>query len=238
MAIQQQKLNYPKHYRHEFKYEINANQLFLLKERLPEVLQTDRHTDATGRYTVRSLYFDDYFNSCYQENENGTDPREKFRIRLYNGSDQRISLEVKKKECGMTYKQSCIIERDIVESLIDGGFLVYEKKMHPLLKRLFYLQETRFLRPKIVVEYDRTPFIYEDGNVRVTLDVDIRSSTLVDRFLEPEMNCRPIMPIGNNLLEVKYDEFFPDFIKHTLCVSGLRRTTFSKYYLCRKYGGF
>lgn len=30
-------------------------------------------------YHIRSLYFDDYYNSCYNENEIGTDPREKFR---------------------------------------------------------------------------------------------------------------------------------------------------------------
>jgi len=43
------------------------------------------------------------------------------------------------------------------------------------------------------------------------------------------------MPIGQHLIELKYDEFLPDFIKELLELNNLQRTTFSKYYLCRKY---
>ena len=94
-------------FRHEFKYEIDEYQVAVLQNRLADIMQFDKHARDTGIYEVRSLYFDDFFNSCYYENENGTDPREKFRIRIYNGSAQIIRLELKRKECGKTLKRYC-----------------------------------------------------------------------------------------------------------------------------------
>jgi hypothetical protein len=43
------------------------------------------------------------------------------------------------------------------------------------------------------------------------------------------------MQTGQHLVEVKYDEFFPDFIKGSLQLNNLQQTAFSKYYLCRKF---
>ena len=89
--------------------------------------------------------------------------------------------------------------------------------------------------PKVIVEYDRIPFICRDGNVRITLDMNIRASSRPDDFLNEKLTTRPIMSVGQNLLEVKYDEFLPDYINHSMQMRGLRQATFSKYYLCRRY---
>ena len=35
-------------------------------------------------YTIRSLYFDDYWNSAYAEKDAGILVRKKYRIRIYN----------------------------------------------------------------------------------------------------------------------------------------------------------
>ena len=226
-----------KTFRHEFKYEINSNQLELLKFKIPTIMNSDAHTKEDGSYQIRSLYFDDYYNSCYYENENGTDPREKFRIRIYNGSSDFIKLEQKRKEHGKTFKSSCRITKEQVTQLIEGKGITWDDGMNELLKKLYVLQETKGMQPKVIVEYDRIPFIYKEGNVRATLDLDIRTSTDIGSFLEPDINCRLIMPEGVNLLEVKYDEFLPDYIYRTLQLNLLRQTTFSKYYLCRKFGG-
>ena len=97
-------------------------------------------------------------------------------------------------------------------------------------------QSTRLLQPKVIVEYDRVPFVYPDGNVRVTLDLQIRSSDRIESFLDKEIASRAIMPTNRHLLEVKFDEYIPDFIYQAVQAQNLQQTTFSKYYLCRKYG--
>ena len=224
-------------YRHEFKYVIDPYQLEILLVKLPGIMQRDLHTATDGVYEVRSLYFDDYSNSCYSENESGIDLRAKYRIRIYNGSPERIRFECKRKEHGMTQKSSCPISVEQVERILKGGHLVFQDQMHPLLKKLFILQETRDFKPKVIVEYDRIPFVCWDGNVRVTLDTNIRSSVDFHSFLDFAVISRPIMPVGINLLEVKYDSFLPDYIKNTIQMDGLRQSSFSKYYLCRKIGG-
>lgn len=224
-------------YRHEYKYAINSYQLETLKARLPYLMNTDPHAGSTGQYNIRSLYFDDYEDSGFYDKENGTDPREKFRIRIYNASDDVIKLELKRKDRGKTLKTACSLTKKQAESMISGYGVSWEDGMHPLLKQFYLLQETRCLKPKVIVEYDRMPFVYEAGNVRATLDRDIRATTDIESFFDKQTNCRLIMPEGIELLEVKFDEFLPDYIYQTLQLNHLQQTTFSKYYLCRKFGG-
>ena len=61
------------------------------------------------------------------------------------------------------------------------------------------------------------------------------SSDEICSFLKPEVRRRSIMPTGHHILEVKFDEFLPDYIYRNLQLNSLRQTAFSKYYLCRKY---
>ena len=91
------------------------------------------------------------------------------------------------------------------------------------------------MKPKVIVEYDRVPYVYRLGNVRITLDKNISSSSRIEDFLEKEIPKRPVMPAGWHVLEVKFDEFLPDYIKSTLQLDSLKQTAFSKFYLCRKF---
>lgn len=209
-----------------------------MESRAEAILQRDRHTSQSGPYAgiynIRSLYFDDARNTCYYENENGTDPREKFRIRIYNHSDSRITLELKRKQHGKCLKSSCPLTREQCQVLITGGCLPEGNDYPPLLQKLLLQIRTRGLRPVVIVEYDRTPFIYPAGNVRVTLDRNISASTQCRDFLRDTIPLRPILPAGQHILEVKWDELLPDFIARSLSLDKLQWTSFSKFYLCRK----
>ena len=222
-------------YRHELKYEITDAQLQLLKNRITHLIPQDSHAGPSGSYNIRSLYFDDQYDRCLRENEDGTDPREKFRIRIYNHSVDRITLECKRKERGKTHKTSCPLTIDQTRQLMRGIPLGDIASQPPLLQKLTVQMLTRRLRPVVIVEYDRVPYIYKNGNVRITLDTNISSSSAVDRFLEKSIPKRPVLSVGQQLLEVKYDEYLPDFIYRNLQLHSLRQTAFSKYYICRKY---
>ncbi len=222
-------------YRNELKYVVTEAELTLLENRIRSLIRLDRHAGADGTYQIRSLYFDDLENTCYQENEMGTDPREKFRIRIYNGSADRISLELKKKQHSMTQKLSCLLTEEQCRELMAGRPLPFDASYPPVLQKLNLLMRTRLMRPKVIVEYDRTPFVEKLGNTRVTLDRNIRSSNAVLSFLEKEIPGRPVMPAGRQILEVKYDEFLPDHLYRNLQLARLRQTAFSKYYLCRRF---
>lgn len=221
-------------YRHEFKYRCTAAQLAVLKGRLDAVMVPDCHAGPEG-YTIRSLYFDDWENRCYYENENGTDPREKFRIRIYNASADRITLECKRKEHGKTLKTACPLTRQQFDALLNNRCGLSERADQVLLNKFLLLQSTRGMTPAVIVEYDRMPYVCEAGNVRITLDQNIRSSDDFSHFFSADIPFRAVMPLGEQLLEVKYDQLLPDYIRQALSLDCLRQTTFSKYYLCRKF---
>lgn len=222
-------------YRHELKYVVTAPQMALLESHIRGLIPPDIHVGEDGNYRIRSLYFDDNYNSCYQENEIGTDPREKFRIRIYNGDAGRISLELKRKEHGMTQKRSCLLSEEQCRELMAGRPLPVDNGYPPVLQKLNLLMRTRLLRPKVIVEYDRTPYASILGNTRITLDQNMASSDEIGHFLDSQLRRRPIMPAGQHILEVKYDEFLPDYLYRNLQLDSLRQTAFSKYYLCRRY---
>lgn len=221
-------------FRHELKYLISAGQLPMLQGRLRHLLRPDIHAGAAGSYRIRSLYFDDIYDRCFYENENGTDPREKFRIRIYNGSTDKITLECKRKEHGMTQKNACPLTLEQTQCLMQGKALPVIESLPPLLCKLELLRQTRRMCPVVIVEYDRIPYVYPNDNVRITLDTNICASTALSAFLETKIPRRPVMPLGQQLLEVKYDAYLPDFVYRSLQLRDLQHSTFSKYYICRK----
>ena len=225
----------PVKYRHELKYNITAAQLQLIKTRISRLMSLDSHVGANGSYTIRSLYFDDYYDSCFWENENGTDPREKFRIRIYNHSTARITLECKRKERGKTLKTACPLTLAQTEFLMEGKALPDIGQQPPLLQKLTLEMLTRQLHPVVIVEYDRIPYVYPNGNVRAIVATNPASSSAIGCFLDERIQKRPVLPLGQQLLEVKYDEYLPDFLYRSLQLPSLQQTAFSKYYLCRKY---
>lgn len=222
-------------FRHELKYVISAGELALIRNRINHLIPLDSHVGFTGAYTIRSLYFDDLYDSCYYENENGTDPREKFRIRIYNHSTDRITLECKRKERGKTLKTSCPLTLEQTRMLMEGRILLDIANQPEVLRKLTLRMMTKRMRPVVIVEYERIPYVYKNGNVRITLDMNVSSSSSVECFLDEQIPKRPIMPMGQQLLEVKFDEYLPDFIHHNLNLHSLTQTAYSKYYLCRKY---
>lgn len=225
--------------RHEYKFFVNEVDIALLQSRIEPLMEKDIHTGTSGIYQIRSVYFDDYWDTCYRQNEDGTDPRGKWRIRIYDGSDERISLEHKIKEKGMTRKESARITREWAEGFLQGIPLdmreASSQDAAALVQKFSGLMMVRRLLPRTIVEYERTPYVEKNGNVRVTIDRNIASGGCMEEFFERDIGKRPIMPAGRHVLEIKYDEYLPSYLKEQLELGNLRQTTFSKYYLCRRY---
>lgn len=220
-------------YRHEYKYMIDACQEAVLLTRCAGLLQRDPHVGRDGTYLIRSVYLDDLSESCLWDNLRGTDPRSKFRIRYYGSDTGRISLEKKSKLRGMTLKEACLLDREECEALLAGNIPTLTEGMSDTKKRLFTEILLRNLKPRCIVTYDRVPFVYAGGNVRITFDGKLTSSEETDRFLTGRYAQRPVLQRGCSVLEVKWDEVLPLHIKETLCIDHLQWTAFSKYYMCR-----
>lgn len=188
---------------------------------------------AGDSYAVRSLYFDDIWDSCLDENEAGIDYRTKIRIRIYDIATERMHLETKEKVHGMTAKTVCDITRQEYRQLIlREGILAFDGRKP--LNLLQLLMRISLMKPRLITLYERTAFIYPTGNVRITFDRNIMASQSCEDFLRTDIACCvPVMPTGMHVLEVKYDELLPDHISQLLEIGKLQLTAFSKYYLGR-----
>lgn len=222
-------------YRHEYKYMIDAGQEAILLCKAEGVVQRDPHVNEDGTYLIRSAYFDDLYDTCLGENISGTDPRSKFRIRYYNNDTSRIVLEKKAKRRGMCLKESCKITKEECEIFLKGGVPDFTEEAPAKKKELFTEVRLRGLYPKVIVTYERIPFVYGGGNVRVTFDRKITSSGEIEKFLDGDYAVRPILPLGQTILEVKWDEVMPRHIKEVMNLERLRWTAFSKYFMCRMF---
>lgn len=221
-------------FRNELKYVCSEGELQQILARVRPLCRPDSHAGPGGIYSIRSVYFDDRDDTCFYENENGVDPREKFRIRIYNGSDDRITLECKRKERAMTHKASCPLTRERCEEIL-AGHCAWTPADPPLLRKFYAQYAQDCLRPKVIVAYERTPFVYPAGNVRITFDRNIGSTADIGGFFRPYLPLRPVLPTGRHVLEVKYDEFLPEFLYSVMNLGSLRQSAFSKYYLCRRF---
>lgn len=224
-------------FRHEYKYPLTKGQILMEEAKLWGVAWKDPHVGEDGFYHIRSLYFDDYADSCYRDNVNGVDNREKYRIRIYDYSRERISLELKQKLHGKTCKSACRITEEQCGELIQGRIPTVISPEQKVLQKLAYLMAVRLMHPVVIVDYDRVPYVYrqQDANVRVTFDSNIVSIPEPEAFFDREALGRGVLPEGRALMEVKFDSFLPDEIYALLQLEGLQASTFSKYFLCRKF---
>jgi hypothetical protein len=221
-------------FRHEWKHVINAADMMELRARLRAVCQTDAHA-VDGKYLIRSLYFDTPTDQALREKLDGVCRREKFRIRCYNGDYSIIHLEKKSKYDGLGQKAKARLTVPEMQALLRGETEWMLQGDRPLLEELYCKMKNCGLQPKTIVDYTREPFIYGPGNVRVTLDYNIRSGVRCIDFLDPD--C-PTLPVQDDpiILEVKWDAFLPSVIRDAVQLRDRRTSSYSKYAACRVYG--
>ena len=217
--------------RHEWKHRIAPGDLPVLRARLGAVLTPDPYA-AGGSYHIRSLYFDTPADTALREKLDGVNRREKFRIRCYNKDFSLIHLEKKWKANSLGTKEKAKLTPDQVRAILTGDWDWMPRSQDALIRELYVKMTLQGLRPKTIVDYTREPFVFGPGNVRVTLDYDLRTGLHCTDFLNPD--CLTIPATDDAvILEVKWDQFLPDVIRDLVQIPGRRTAAFSKYAACR-----
>ncbi len=218
--------------RHELKHFINYIDYMALVSRARLIMTHDANADVDGRYSVRSLYFDNFEDKVVREKINGYRFREKFRLRYYNGDASLIKLEKKSRINGLCAKESVTISEQQCERLILGDTSVLKETEQPLCLELYAKMNYQCIRPRSIVAYEREAYNYPPGNVRVTFDADIRSGNNPLSFLSG--GRKGLIPLKDTVLEVKYDEFLPQVIRDIVQLQDRKATAFSKYATARQ----
>lgn len=220
-------------FRHEVKHEINHHDMLILRQRLRTVMKPDSHA-INGQYTIRSLYFDNLDDNALREKVDGVNIREKYRIRLYNKNPNLIHLERKFKHGGLGYKNSAPLTREQAQAIAGGDVEWMSRSADEVILGFYTKIRNEGLKAKVIVDYTREPFVFGPGNVRVTLDYDIRTGIRCTDFLNPDCVTVPI-PDSPCILEVKWDAYLPDVIRDAIQLENRRNSAFSKYAACRMY---
>ena len=207
--------------------------MLIIRARIRAITRPDTHV-VDGKYLIRSLYFDTLTDRALREKMDGVDNRKKFRIRFYNNDPSFIRLEKKSKWNNLGWKETASLTPQQAQAIADGEIDWMGDNPSELIREMYVDMRTTGLRAKTIVDYTREPFVYPAGNVRITLDYDIRTGLCSTDFLNPDT---PMVPVPDDpiILEVKWDEFLPEIIRDAVHLENRRAAAFSKYAACRMY---
>lgn len=225
--------------RHELKYNISYADYHELRNRALVFMHHDTHGD-NGKYFIRSLYFDDIMLSNYNQKMDGWEHRRKYRIRSYDFSSDVIKFEIKDKFDSYVSKLSSPITQEQCVSMLNGDFSFIGGLLHnrandsstKALKIGYIDNACKILRPQVVVDYKREVFICEEGNVRLTFDMNLRAGLASGDIFDPNLPTVPAYEDDSLIMEVKYDDFIPNYVKQMLRSVSRWQTAQSKYTTC------
>ena len=226
-----------KPYRHELKYVISEAEHAVLASRLRAALRPDENAGGSGgEYFIRSLYFDDPWETAVAEKSDGVGSRDKFRIRIYNMSDRTIKLERKHKEGAYIKKDSLSLTRGECDRIIAGDIRCLFDRPEPAAKTFYGIFRTRNLKPKVLVDYTREPYVFPAEDVRITFDKNIRTGMRSTDLFDPDVPTYPVWDLKNcMILEVKFNRSLPEFCRSIVQMAASQHTAASKYIYCRQY---
>ena len=224
--------------RFEMKYIIRKSISKSIQKEIKNFMIYDGYAnkELKKNYFVRSLYFENNNYSNFNEKVDGVKLRHKYRIRTYSNKLDKntpIFLELKGRENERTYKIRFFIEQNDLN-------LFFEKKNYFKLKKTYsdnYLIEQfvfdcyrKNLSPKILVDYNRTPYINKSGlYFRLTFDnniVSLSNSSLYSTGLN--FGWRECLA-GFTILEVKFESSIPAWFQRIIQSRQLQIRSISKF---------
>lgn len=224
-------------YRHELKYIITEGEHRVLSARLKRTLKQDYFAAQNGgEYFIRSLYFDDPFDTAVQEKMMGVGSRDKYRIRIYNLSDDTIKLERKHKEGQYIKKDSVKLTRRECDAICAGHFRCLIDKPEPFARYMYGVFASQRIKPKVLVDYTREPYVFPYEDVRITFDKNVRTAMRCTDLFNANVPTYPVWDLADcMILEVKFNGSLPLYVQELIQVDAARHTAASKYVFCRQY---
>ena len=226
--------------RYEFKYLIDEPCARDVREFARSYLQRDPHAIPAMRYSypIYSLYLDSPGLTLYTATVQAQMNRFKLRIRYYDHNPAHpVFCEIKRRVNDVIRKERAMIKRQSLDDLFKGRSpcpddLVDrdDKDSYSALRHFCDLRNALHATPRIVVYYEREAWISpHDENTRVTFDRAAASAKYVNG-LRPEKMDDAMLP--QVILELKFDDRFPLWMRELVRTCNLYRTKMAKYVHC------
>jgi SPX domain protein involved in polyphosphate accumulation len=226
--------------RYEIKYALPESAIPEVSRMLRLFAVHDPFTppSKTMEYTVRSVYYDTRDLECYFQKLDGLKVRKKLRVRTYGHEKEIAFLEIKRRYTDIVVKERVKLHIDQVRALIQGdtGWMAAEngpaqKTVHVAGKFLYALLKLRLL-PMLLVIYEREAFSHPMvPTQRATIDHNMRyvDHPVIDDLFHTDGLVRISDPQA--ILELKFNDFMPKWMRRLESMFHLRQTSISKYTL-------
>ncbi len=220
--------------RYEHKYLIDYGTYLKIKDRLSKVLKLDDNSVGGKGYHIRSLYFDDIYESALMDKSAGILNRKKYRIRIYNYSEEVIKLEIKRKFQDYTNKISTRITKDDYKKIYTGDVADFPARQNEVMTNYYLQVRNNILKPKVIVDYYREAYILPYNQIRITFDNKLSAAAPQYNIFTDDVYSKRLDEKYSRIIEVKYNNFLPDFVKKVFEPFPMTRLSVSKYVLCRE----
>ncbi|MDP6380369.1 MAG: VTC domain-containing protein, partial [Phycisphaerae bacterium] len=172
----------------------------------------------------------------------GEKNRFKLRVRFYaDDLKSHAFFEIKRRLNDVILKQRVQVRRSSVERLLAGHWPRRSDLVNPARGNFGALQRFCELRDRIrakgwaFVCYAREAYVPPDNNtVRVTFDRNLMSWRYREDFGLKRSSSVVRPRVGGVILEVKFTDRFPRWIRQMVRIFGLERTSMPKYVMCTK----
>lgn len=225
-----------KKFRHELKYYINYYEYEILRKKLNSVLRQDKYSVDEQGYHIRSLYFDNLHDNDLYEKNYGILKRKKIRIRIYNTSDNVIKLERKYRYGEYICKESVSLSREEYQKILNYEYDFLREKEGPLFRDFYLYLRSENLTPKIIVDYTREAYVGNESDVRITFDKELSAANNTFDVFNKDIVTVEALPYPLLIMEVKFNEYLPTYIRRLLDLESHNRSAISKYVICREMG--
>ena len=178
--------------RYEFKYLLNSKIANQIKDEAKKFMLIDSYAKKgeDQSYFVRSLYFDNDEYQNFYDKVDGIRSRKKFRLRTYEkklSKNNLIFLEIKGRHLERTFKKRTQIQSNHLKFFYDNRELPKLLSFYPnndLVKDFVFTYLKTKIRPKVLIDYTRQPFINKYGlYFRLTFDSNLFSNKSKELFI-------------------------------------------------------
>lgn len=223
--------------RYECKYLLSPMLVSEVREFIQPFMVPDRFAAVREnyRYPICSLYLDSPDLLLYQQTVGGEKNRFKLRVRTYSDDPSTPAFfEVKRKINNIVQKRRARVEREdslhfLAERLDGFGFRAVSAPASELDHFAGHM-ELAGARPLVRVRYMREAYESRGGDpVRITLDTELMHCVTLKTDLSHNHGRWVSTPVDGTILEIKFTERFPSWIRDLVQVFGLRQQPVPKY---------
>jgi hypothetical protein len=226
--------------RYEFKYLIDEPRARQVRDFVRSYLRRDEHAQPEKRhaYPIYSLYLDSPGLSLYHATVQAQMNRFKLRVRYYdNQPESPVFCEIKRRVNDVILKDRAQVRRGALEELFAGRSASPDDLFDPgdtdsysALRKFCDLRNALHAEPRIVVYFEREAWISADDDAtRVTFDRSAAAAHWRNQFEPSHLSPAKVPDV---ILELKFDDRFPLWMREMVAGCNLFRTPMSKYRHC------